>query len=109
MRDELLKSILNRGRLICGTETLSVSSTVVGLTNIPAKAVGAVCTVESSVTGASEIIVRYLEDGTTPTDTIGMPCKHFNVFTISSAENLKKFKAIQAQAGTHQITVNYLK
>lgn len=107
--DELYTALVNRGFRSCGKEQLTVAGTAVGLASIPSAAIGAICVVESTVTDSIEIVIRYLENGDTPTSGVGMPCNHLTSFTISSASDLAKFKAIQAQAGTHKINVEYFK
>lgn len=107
--NDLYTALINRGFRSCGKEQLTVAGTAVGLSSIPSGAIGAICVVESTVTDQAEIVVRYLENGDTPTSGVGMPCNHFTNFTISSAQDLTKFKAIQAQAGTHKINIEYFK
>ncbi len=107
--EDLYRLLLNRGMHVCGKEQLTVAATAVPLASIPSSAAGAICIVESTVTDTAEIVIRYLENGDTPTSGVGMPCNHLTYFTIPNAEALAKFKAIQAQAGRHKINIEYFK
>jgi hypothetical protein len=88
-----------------GYEQITVTSSVSSLT-IPTGALYALITVESSATG---IAVRYLELGTktVPTTTTGLGRSTGDAFDVSGSQNLNNFRAVQAQAGTHTLNVQY--
>lgn len=92
-----------------GYQKLTVAGSVVSLT-IPTNARYAEITVESSL-GVNVAAIRHLELGTVtpPTTTDGIVKCHLNTFTIESAENLAKFRAIQAAVGTHTLHIQYFK
>lgn len=88
-----------------GYAQLSVDGTVRNLPSIPAGAVMAMIAVESTIT--SGVAIRYREDGTNPTTTVGFPYVNGSYFSVDGKGNISKFKIIQAGAGTHTISVNY--
>lgn len=107
---DLLKKILqtlgNNGTCI-GKQTLTVNGTVSQLT-VPADTAYGLIVLESNAANPGAAI-RYWEDGTAPTTTDGIPRTDGSAWDVSSAENLRKIKFIQAQAGTHTIFVEYFK
>lgn len=100
-----IAAILKNTPQCLGYEKLTFTSTAVGLTP-PANASFALCVLESSVTTSTSIVARFLETST-PTSTTGIPLNHLAIFTLVGAQNIAKFKIIQAQAGTHTLTVEY--
>jgi hypothetical protein len=84
-------------------QTLTVTGTVASLT-VPDGAKYALVSVESTAIG---IAIRYWLDGTAPTGTEGIGREDGTGFDIVSTANLKQFKVIQAQAGTHKLQVQY--
>jgi len=106
---ELLKITRYNSKAI-GWQSLVVDSTVGGLSlTVPIDATYALVVVESTATGTA---IRYLECGnsvTTVTSTIGIPRSNLDAFDIQGKENLVNFRAIQAQAGTHTLSIQYYK
>lgn len=103
---ELVRQGLN-SFIAFGYEKITVGSSVVTLTP-PAGAKYATITVESSVT--TGVVIRCLQNlSTTVTSSVGQGLRDGSVLDITMAENLKNFQAIQAQAGTHNIYVEYFK
>ncbi len=103
---ELVRQGLN-SFVAFGYEKITVSNSVVSLTP-PTDARYATITVESSVT--TGVVIRFLLDRSIAVSTTdGQGLRDGSVLDITMAENLKNFQAIQAQAGTHVIYVEYFK
>lgn len=84
-----------------GYQQITVSTTAVGLT-VPAGASRAVAVVEAQP-------LRYRDDGTNPTATVGMLCQANLRFEIESRDQMLAFKAIR-QGGTDAVlSVSYYK
>lgn len=99
---QILKTLNNDYRAFAH-EILTVGGTVVKLT-IPTGARYALINVESSATGKA---IRFWLDGSAPTTTNGLFKANNEAFDITEFSNLENFKAIQAQAGTHKLMVQY--
>lgn len=84
-----------------GYEQVTVSSTAVGLTP-PAGASRAVCVVEAQP-------LRYREDGTDPTATVGFLAVATTVFELPSKTAIDNFKAIRDGGTDAVLSVNYYK
>lgn len=104
---EKIKNLLGPNGVCVGHETLAISSTAVSLASIPTNATYALLQVESSVTSGT--VVRYWEDGSNPTSTVGIFRSHGDPFDIINPQNLQQFRIIQTQGGTHQVNVLYYK
>ena len=88
-----------------GYQKITVTGSVSTLT-IPAGAKYALVSVESSVT--SGVVVRALQNlSSTVSTTLGIGYRDASVFDITDAQNLAGFQITQAQAGTHNIYVEY--
>jgi len=87
------------GAKCIGHETLTVSSSSVGLVNIPTGAKTATITVE----GAD---ARYWVDGSDPTYTEGHLLYDKDVLRLDCADQLRKFRAI-AVGGSAVLQVSY--
>lgn len=90
-----------------GYEKLTVDGTVKSLASIPATAKYAEVTLESGATG---VAVRYLElggSGTQPSTTAGIGKSDLDMWDVHGQHNLVNFRITQAQAGTHNIYVQY--
>jgi hypothetical protein len=94
-----------------GYQKLTVDNTSGGVAlTVPADATYALMELESSVT--TGIVIRYLECGKTiytVTTTDGIGRAHLDAFDVHGAHNLNNFRAIQAQAGTHTLHIQYYK
>jgi len=102
---------LNKANLIAiGFQSLTVDSTAAGVSlTVPDNAKYALIVTESTATGTA---VRYLECGpgaATVTSAVGIPRSNLDAFDIQGYQNLINFRAIQAQSGTHQLSVQYYK
>jgi len=85
----------------CGYEQITVSSTAVGLT-VPKGASRAIVTVEAQP-------LRYRDDGTDPSSTVGVLCQANLRFELESRYSMLAFKAIR-QGGTDAVlSVSYYK
>lgn len=101
---DVIKVLQNEKNAI-GNQTLTVDTSALSLT-VPAGATSAVIQVQSTVATTA---IRYWEDGTAPTSTVGMSQGHGAVIEITTAENLKNFKVIKETAGTTQLNIIYYK
>ncbi len=90
----------------CGYEQLTVAGTAVGFASIPANAVYALVSLESDATG---IAIRFNELGPTtlPTTTTGMGRSNLDAWDVVDTANISRFRAVQAQAGTHTLNIQY--
>jgi hypothetical protein len=84
-------------------QQLTVDGTVAKLT-VPTNAKYALIVPESSATGTA---IRYWLDGSIPTTTEGIPRGNLDAFDIVEKQNLENFRITQAQAGTHNLQVQY--
>lgn len=103
---ELLVRQGNNSPKNIGYQKLTVDGTVDILT-IPSGSTFCQIRLESSVT--SGITIRYRMDGTDPTSTDGMGLSHLESIAVFDAENMTKFKAIQAVGGVHILHILYFK
>ena len=83
-----------------GFEQLAVSNTAIGLASIPILANKAVITVEDKT-------LRYRDDGTDPTATVGLRVFSGNTIILNSRNSLLKFRAIRAGTADSEINVSY--
>lgn len=104
---ELVRATKNSYKAI-GYEKLTVAGSVVSLASVPAKTVYALVTLESDATG---VAIRYNELGAktslNPTTTDGLGKRDGDYWDIVDAANVQNFRAIQAQAGTHTLHIQY--
>lgn len=88
-----------------GYRQLAVSNTAVGLASatggIPTYATRAVITVETDA-------IRWRDDGTDPSATVGMPVAANASFELSSAESIAAFKTIRVTTDA-KINITYYK
>ncbi len=84
-------------------QQLVVNNTVKKLT-VPTNAKYALIVPESDADGTA---IRYWLDGSAPTTTQGIPRGDLAAFDIVEKQNLINFRVIQAQAGTHNLQVQY--
>lgn len=89
----------------CGYEAITITNTVKRLT-IPANSKYALMKLVSDATGNA---VNYLEFLLPVTSSTGIPIADGTAFDVSGAQNLAAFNAIQIQAGTHVLHVQYYK
>lgn len=104
-----LVRIAKQNLIAIGYQKLTVDNTASGVSlTVPDNATYALVEVESSATG---IAIRYLETGPkfTVTSTDGIGRSNLDGFDIHGAQNLTNFRAIQAQAGTHTLHIQYYK
>lgn len=97
----MLSEILNAFRKPVGYQQLTVSTTAVGLT-VPSNAGRAVVVVEAQP-------LRYRDDGTNPTASVGMLCVAATRFDIESREALLAFKAIRSGGTDSVLSISYYK
>lgn len=97
----MLSEILNAFRKPVGYEQVTVSTTAIGLT-VPVGAQRAVMVVEAQP-------LRYRDDGTDPTATVGMLAVATTRFDIESREALLAFKAIRDGGTNATLSVSYYK
>lgn len=97
----MLTEILNAFRKPAGYQQLTVSTTAVGLT-VPSGAGRAVIVVEAQP-------IRYRDDGTAPTASVGMLCAAALRFDIESRESLLAFRAIRQGGVDAVLSISYYK
>jgi hypothetical protein len=54
-----------------------------------------------------DVLARFWQDGTHPSNTNGLPLKHMGVIEIRGTENVKNFRIITADDKPHTINVQY--
>ena len=94
------KVILQEGEPV-GYQQLTVADSAVGLT-VPISANSAIMVLE---TGA----IRWRDDGTDPTDAIGMLLNATNTLQVESNIALTQFKAIRDTATSGVLNISYYK
>lgn len=103
--NKIASRLSNNGTAV-GYERLTVSSTAVGFT-LPAVGENTALVIVESTTAAPTIALRYKEDGGAPTSSLGMPTTTGTVFEVQGAENMKRFKAIEAVGATTYLHITY--
>lgn len=105
--NDVKRSLGNSGNAL-SYESITVTNSAIGFTNLPATATSALVIVDSTI-AAPSFAIRFKEDGSTPVASAGggMPRSNTDAFEIKGAENLKRFLAIQEGAGTHYLNVTY--
>ena len=83
-----------------GFEQLTVSSTAVGLASIPANANKVIATVEDAT-------LRYRDDGTNPTSTVGLKVFTAGTIILNSRDSLDNFKAIRTGGTNSELNISY--
>jgi hypothetical protein len=83
-----------------GYQQLTVDGTARSLT-VPAGSVRAVCVVEDNP-------IRWTDDGTTPTASVGSQAKADVIFTLYGKESLDAFKAIRTGSDA-KLSISYYK
>ena len=106
-----LLQVLSTDHIGIGNQSLTVTySSVVQLT-VPTGARYALITIEAtdpSLFASSLRIVRFWEDGTSPTNTTGIPRGHLETFTVSELENLQRLKIKKIEnVGTVTANIQY--
>jgi hypothetical protein len=101
---EILKVLINERNAI-GNQTVSATGSAQSLTPT-SEANRALIQFESAVTTAT---IRYWEDGSTPTSTVGFYQSNGAIIELTTAENIRKFKFIQGAAGAIQLNITYYK
>ena len=101
---KLLQVFINDVNAI-GNQTIVASGTAQSLTPTTG-ATKALIQVESAVATAS---IRYWEDGTAPTSSVGMLHLNGSVIELTTAENIRNFKFIQSVAGSIQLNITFYK
>ncbi|WP_113636108.1 hypothetical protein [Nubsella zeaxanthinifaciens] len=54
-----------------------------------------------------EVLARFWQDGTHPTNSRGLPLKHMGVIEVRGFENVKNFRIITADDNAHILQVQY--
>lgn len=106
-----LVRLAKQNLIAIGYQNLTIDNTSGGVSlTVPLTAKYALIVVESSVIDGTAVI-RYLETGPAfpVTNSNGIPRAHLEVFDIQGYQNLVNTKLIQAQAGTHNIQIQYYK
>ena len=102
---KLLQVFINEKNAI-GFQVLTVSTTAQSLTPTSGSTYARFQVESTNSTDA----IRYREDGTAPTSTVGFFQGNTFVMEITSAENIKNFKVIQgAGLGTTTLNITYYK
>lgn len=90
----------------CGFETITVSTTSVGLTAskvYPSDGIAA----KEAVVSVENASIRYRADGTDPTAAVGHPVASGQEIVLTGTANLAAFKAIRSGAADATLTVSY--
>ena len=83
-----------------GFEQLAITSLAQALTSIPANANKAIMTVEDAT-------LRYRDDGTDPTATVGLKVFVAGTIILNSRDSLEKFRAIRQGGSNSEANINY--
>lgn len=95
-----------KGLNCVGFEDLNVGATAVGLT-APAGSLSAlVVLVANSTSVAGAIVANFREDGTDPTNTVGMPMTNLTRYGVLQG-NLNTFKIISSDGLAHSLRIQY--
>ncbi len=54
-----------------------------------------------------EVLARFWQDGTHPSNVKGLPLKHMGVIEIRGQENVKNFRIVTADDRSHTINIQY--
>jgi len=95
---------LNKEYKATGNETLTIDGTVKHLT-VPEDAIYAIIYVESD--NLTDHVLRYWEDGSSPTTTTGIPRHSDTAFDVENKHNLLRFRVTETSANTTKIQVQY--
>ena len=113
-RNELLNSLLyhaaNPG-VACGNATLTLSASSQGLlqTTIPIGTKYALLQlVQVGETGGIDLM-RYWQDGSAPTTTVGLSRGDKEAWDIYGRENIDRFRGISVDGGLHKVFIQYFK
>lgn len=98
--------VLSNDKNSIGHEVLTVTTGSLGFASIPAGATQAIFQVESNI---SDYAIRYWEDGSAPTSSVGFFQGNNAVVELTTAENIKNFRVIQGSAGTTKLNISYYK
>lgn len=82
-----------------GYQQLTVSSSVVGLT-VPTRAVRAIIGVQAQS-------IRWRDDGTDPTASVGMLQKADTFFELHGAKSMEAFEAIRVDGSDGVLNISY--
>lgn len=77
---------------------VTVSTAAVGLT--PPSTANAVIIITETDT------IRWRDDGTDPTSTVGMPCTAYNVIQLEDPTQIANFRAIRDTSASSDVTLN---
>lgn len=105
---DLLRKIgqlLEDNSVAIGHQTISLGASASSLT-IPDGAKSALIQIESDNTTAP--VMRFWEDGTLPTTTVGMFRLNGDFLEVTTAQNLVNFRAINV-TGTTKLQITYYK
>ena len=83
-----------------GYAQVAVSTTAVALPSIPSKASYAIVNVNAQP-------LRYRDDGTVPTATVGMPLAAGDEIALVSPAQIRAFRAIRSGGTDAEINVSY--
>ena len=86
---------------VAGYEKVTVSTTAIGLSSIPATVVKAIIWVEDAN-------VRFKADGTDPTATDGIQARENSKISVSTVEEMTNFKAIRTGSVDAVLQVEYI-
>ncbi len=101
---KILQALITE-RNASGNQTIVASGTAQSLTPTSG-ANRALIQFESAITTAT---VRYWEDGSVPTSTVGFYQGNGAVIELTTAENIRNFKFIQGIIGAIQLNITYYK
>ncbi len=85
-------------------QTISSSSSSSGLPSIPSSANHAIVQLDSTGT---PVTIRWRDDGTNPTSTVGMELFPGNVVELSTRASTLNFQAILESSGSSILNVSY--
>lgn len=96
-------------RKCVGKQQVSVDDTATVALTLPALATSAILVIEADATSNdSSKAVRYLENGDTPTASVGTPLGNLDTIELRGRDNMANFLAIGIETGkTHTIDVLY--
>lgn len=114
MSNQLILSVLNKIKDLLGENSVAISKQEISLVTgtvtkltIPQNVNKALIQVESGE--ITSPVIRFWEDGSSPTLTSGFFRYHNDIFDVNSAENLKKLRIMGIHETTAKLFVTYYK
>ena len=100
-------SLIANGYKAIGHQTLTISTGNVYALTVPDGANYALMLLEEVGATGTRKVIRFWEDGSLPTTTVGIPRGDMDAWDVSTRQNLENFKIIRVTAASHVLQVQY--